>query len=149
MLLREVFNKQMIKLNLENKTKETVFTELVETIAVLHPEFDREIMLTAVNDRESKMNTSVASGVAVPHGYYPGAGDVVGAIGISGAGIDYNALDHKPVHCVFLIIMGETFREKHLGVLSRILSLIQSGVLPHLLTANNPEEVYAILSRFN
>jgi hypothetical protein len=30
-----------------------------------------------------KMNTSVAPGVALPHGYYPGTGGVTGAIGIS------------------------------------------------------------------
>jgi mannitol/fructose-specific phosphotransferase system IIA component (Ntr-type) len=148
-LLHDVFDKQLIKLDLESKTKELVFAELIEAIAAVHPEFDGETMLAAINDRENKMNTSAASGVAVPHGYYPGVGNMIGAIGISKSGIDYDAFDHKPVYCVFLIVMGETSREKHLHVLSRILSLIQSGTLPYLLAANSPEEVYEILSRFN
>lgn len=83
-------------------TKETVFTELVDTIAAVHPELNRNAMLAVIQDRENKMNTSIASGVAVPHGYYPEAGGIVGAIGISKTGIEYNALDHKPVNLVFL-----------------------------------------------
>lgn len=149
MSLREVFDTRLIKLKLENKTKETVFAELIEAMASVYPEFNRDLMATVINDRENKLNTSVASGVAVPHGYYPGYGDVVGAIGVSESGIPYDAPDQKPVHCVFLIIMGETSREKHLHVLSRILSLIQSGGVPYLLSAASPEEVHHILSRFN
>jgi mannitol/fructose-specific phosphotransferase system IIA component (Ntr-type) len=148
-LLNDVFNKQLIKLNLESNTKEEVFAELIGAIADLHPEYNSGEMLEVILEREKKMNTSVASGVAVPHGYYPGTGDVVGAIGISKAGIDYDAPDHKPVHFVFLIIMGEASREKHLGVLSRVLSLINSGALSSMQTARSPEEVYDVLSRFN
>jgi PTS system fructose-specific IIA component/PTS system nitrogen regulatory IIA component len=149
MLLNDVFDKQSIKLNLESKTKETIFTELIDTIADVHHELNRDEMLAVVRDRESKMNTSVASGIAVPHGYYPGAGGVVGAIGISPAGIDYDAPDHKLVHVVFLIVMGEAYREQHLRVLSRILSMIKSGALPYIQEAKGPQEVYDILSRFN
>ncbi|GHV88094.1 PTS fructose transporter subunit IIA [Spirochaetia bacterium] len=149
MLLNEVFNKQSIRLNLESKTKEAAFAELVEAITDVHPELDRDQMLAVIQERESKMNTSVASGVAIPHGYYPGAGDLVGAIGISKAGIAYDAPDHKPVHFIFLIVMGEANREKHLSVLSRTMSMIKSGTLPHLQAAKSPEEVHTILSRFN
>jgi mannitol/fructose-specific phosphotransferase system IIA component (Ntr-type) len=149
MLLNDVFGKQLIKLNLEGNTKEAVFTELIDAIADTHPEFNRDDMLTIIQDREKKMNTSVASGVAVPHGYCPGAGDVVGAIGISKAGIDYDAPDHKPVHFVFLIVMGEASREKHLSVLSRVLSLINSGSLAYIQAAKSPQEVCDILARFH
>ena len=149
MLLCEVFDARVINLNLKNKTKEPVFMELIDAVAAVHPELDRGIMFTAIKTRESKMNTSVVSGVAVPHGYYPGTGVVAGAIGISGPGIEYEALDHKPVHCIFLIIMGETSREKHVRILSRILSLIQSDALSYLRSANSPEEVHTLLSRFN
>jgi mannitol/fructose-specific phosphotransferase system IIA component (Ntr-type) len=149
MLLNDVFDKQLIKLDLESKTKEAVFTELAEAIAELHPEFDNDEMIAAIQDRESKMNTSIALGAAVPHGYYRGGGDVVGAIGISRAGIEYDAPNHKPVHFIFLIIMGEASREKHLRVLSRIMSLINSQALSHIQAAKSPQEVYDILSQYD
>ncbi|GHV07350.1 hypothetical protein FACS189485_17560 [Spirochaetia bacterium] len=149
MILNDVFDKQLIRLDLEGSTKEEVFAELIDAMAELHPDFDRDEMLAVIEERENKMNTSVASGAAVPHGYYKGADDVVGAVGISKAGIDYDAPDQKPVHFIFLIIMGEASREKHLWVLSRVLSLINSGALADIQAAKSPQEVYDTLSRFN
>jgi mannitol/fructose-specific phosphotransferase system IIA component (Ntr-type) len=147
--LKDVFDKQSIKLNLESKTKEAVFTELIDVVADIHPELNRDEIFTAVYDRESKMNTSVAPGVAIPHGYYLGAHNVFGAIGISPIGIDYDALDHKPVHVVFLMIMGEAYREKHLHILSKLLSMIKSGALDYIQEAKSSQDVYNILARFN
>jgi mannitol/fructose-specific phosphotransferase system IIA component (Ntr-type) len=156
MLLNKVFDKSSIKLNLESKTKEAVFTELVEEIVRVHPELNREAVLAGIWDRENKMNTSVAPGVALPHGYYseevPYPVDIAGAIGISPDGIDYGAPDQNPVHFIFLIVMGEKSREKHLRVLSRILTLIDSGILTGIQAAGNyrsRQEVYDILARFN
>ncbi|MDR1248414.1 MAG: PTS sugar transporter subunit IIA [Treponema sp.] len=149
MFLKDVFDKHSIKLNLASKTKEAVFTELIDAITDIHPELNRDEIFTAIYDRESKMNTAIVPGVAVPHGYYLGANNVFGAIGISQTGIDYDALDQKPVHIVFLIIMGEAYREKHLRVLSRLLSMIQSEELGYMQEAKSSQDVYDILSRFN
>lgn len=83
MLLKDVFDQQSIKLNLESKTKEAVFTELIDAIVDIRPELDRDEIFAVVYDREIKMNTSVAPGVAVPHRYYLSAHNVFNAIGIS------------------------------------------------------------------
>jgi mannitol/fructose-specific phosphotransferase system IIA component (Ntr-type) len=136
-------------MRLESKTKDGAFKELIETIGAIHGEFDRDTMLAAVQDRENKMSTSIAPGVAIPHGYYPGTASIFGALGVSESGIDYDAPDQKPVHCIFLIIMGEASREKHLRVLTRIMSLVNSGGLSLLQKAQSPEEIYNILSRIH
>jgi mannitol/fructose-specific phosphotransferase system IIA component (Ntr-type) len=149
MLLHEVFDKRLIKLALENSGKDAVFSELVDAIADIHPEIDREKMDGILQEREQKLNTSVCPGTAIPHGYYPGLDKMVGAIGISKAGIDYDAPDHEPVHVIFMIVMGESSREKHLRVLSRILALIKSGAQDHMVSARSPQEIYDMLSRFN
>jgi mannitol/fructose-specific phosphotransferase system IIA component (Ntr-type) len=145
-LLNDIFAKQSINIHLESKTKDDAFKELIGAIAAIHGEFDRDTMLAAVQDRENKMSTSIAPGVAIPHGYYPGTGSISGALGVSKSGIDYNAPDQKPVHCIFLIIMGEASREKHLRVLTRIMSLVNSGGLSLLQKAQSPEEIHNILS---
>jgi mannitol/fructose-specific phosphotransferase system IIA component (Ntr-type) len=148
-LLSDVFTKQSINIHLESKTKDDAFKELIETIAATHGEFDRDTMLAAIQDRETKMSTSVAPGVAIPHGYYPGTSSIFGALGVSKSGIDYNAPDQKPVYCIFLIIMGEASREKHLRILTRIMSLVNSGGLSLLRQAKSPEEIHNILSRIH
>ncbi|MDR2553651.1 MAG: PTS sugar transporter subunit IIA [Treponema sp.] len=149
MLLSDIFDKQAIKPNLESTTRDEVFSELVQAVTAVHPALDRDISLRAIQERENKLNTSVAPGVAVPHGYYPGTDGIFGAFGFSKSGIAYGALDEKPVHCVFLIIMGDAPREKHLRVLNRIMSLINSGGLELLRNAGGPDEMHRIFSRFH
>jgi mannitol/fructose-specific phosphotransferase system IIA component (Ntr-type) len=149
MLLHEIFSERAIKLNLEADTKEAVFRELVETLADVYPQLNKPNMLSAIQDRERKMSTAVASGIAVPHGYYSGINRIFGAIGISKNGIEYNALDNEPVHFVFLLLMGKSVCEEHLRTLNRLLSLIHSGALASMRTAETAREVNGILSCFH
>jgi mannitol/fructose-specific phosphotransferase system IIA component (Ntr-type) len=148
-LLSDIFNEDAIKLNLESDTKTAVFTELIDSMTVAHPELNKTEMLSVILDRENKMNTAVASGVAVPHGYYPGTSEIIGAIGISRHGIDYGTHDNEPVHFIFLLLMGESVREEHLRILNRVLSLINSGALTSLRKAKDVREVREILLRFH
>ncbi|MDR3247224.1 MAG: PTS sugar transporter subunit IIA [Treponema sp.] len=149
MLLSEVFDLRCIKPDLKSTAKPEVFKELIETIIAVHPELDREEMFAVVNERENKMTTSVIPGVAVPHGCYPGISDVIGAIGISRTGIAYNGDDNKPVYCVFLLLMGEESREKHLHVLNKVFTVLNTPALARIRAANSPQEVYDIMCRFH
>ncbi|GMO16143.1 MAG: PTS sugar transporter subunit IIA [Termitinemataceae bacterium] len=146
MSLSEIFDQKSIIPSLAGKTKLDVFKELIERIAAANPELDKDTMFTAIQDREQKLNTSIAPGVAVPHGYYPGIDGIFGALGISQSGIEYESLDSKPVHCVLLLIMGESAREKHLRVLNRIAFLINSGGTELLLKAKGKAAINEILS---
>jgi PTS system nitrogen regulatory IIA component len=149
MLLSEVFDTRSIKPNLENKTKEGVLKELVEALTAIHPALDRDMSLRAVQDRENKLNTAVAPGTAVPHGHHPGTNGIFGAFGFSKSVINYGAPDGKPVHCVFLVIMGDVSREKHLHVLHRVMSLINCGGLELLRKAKSIDAIHRIFSQFH
>jgi mannitol/fructose-specific phosphotransferase system IIA component (Ntr-type) len=146
MSLCDIFDRRSIKLNLKSLSKTDAFKELVESIAAIHPELDRDTMLAAIQNREQKLNTSVAPGVAVPHGNYPGTGAIFGALGIFPSGIEYEAPDHNPVHYLFLLVMGESSREQHLRVLNQIASMINSGGQELLRKAQTPEDIHDILS---
>ncbi|MDR1420648.1 MAG: PTS sugar transporter subunit IIA [Treponema sp.] len=148
MLLSDIFDIRHIKPNLESRTKDGALEELIEAIAVLHPELDRQEMLDAVSARENLMNTAVMPGVAVPHGYCRISGGVTGAVGISRGGIEYDADDHSPVHCIFLVILGGESRENHLYMLSRLLKLFNSQGIPEIEAASSAREIYDVLRRF-
>ena len=149
MLLNEIFNIQAIKLNLEGTTKEAVFTELADTISAVYPECDQTILLTALWERENKLSTGIASGIAIPHAIYRGIDNVAGAIGISKSGIEYGALDNKPVHVVFMLAMGEQAHENHVRVLNQIFALVQTEALTLMKNAASAQDVYALLSKFH
>ncbi|MDR2178151.1 MAG: PTS sugar transporter subunit IIA [Treponema sp.] len=146
MRLSNVFTRELIKLDLEGKTKNEVFKELVGTIAGLYPEYGREEMLDAVLARENQMNTAVLPGIAVPHGYCSAVGGIIGAAGFSRTGIEYGS--SRPVHSVFLLLLDNFSRERHLQVLSCLLRLFNSEFLAMIGAAKSPQEVYDILYRF-
>jgi mannitol/fructose-specific phosphotransferase system IIA component (Ntr-type) len=147
MLLNEIFISQSIKLNLEGTTKNAVFAEMTEIIAAAHPECNSAELLAAIQERENKMSTGCAAGVAIPHAVCGGI-DMIGAIGVSQKGIDYGALDGNPVHVVFMLAMGEQERENHLHILNQIVRLAQSDALKQVRNANNAQDIYHVLSRF-
>jgi mannitol/fructose-specific phosphotransferase system IIA component (Ntr-type) len=146
MSLSDVFGQEFIKLDLESKTKDEVFAELIETIAGPHPEFDREEMLEALISRENRMNTAILPGVAVPHGYYGVAGGIVGAMGFSRTGIEYGS--PEPVHAIFMLLLDESSREYHLRVLGGLLELLNSPSFAVIRATESPREVYEVLRRF-
>jgi len=148
-LLSEVFNPRSIKINLEGTTKEAVLAELAGEIAVLHPECERSVMLAAIMERENKLSTGVAPGVAIPHGFCRGIRSMAGAIGISRNGIDYEALDNKPVHIVFMLAIGGPASENHLRVLNQIARLATSEALAMIMNAKSAEDIHGILARVN
>jgi mannitol/fructose-specific phosphotransferase system IIA component (Ntr-type) len=148
-LLSNIFDLQSIKLDLDGKTKETAIDELIDTITILHPEVNRAELFAAVREREEKMSTGIANGVAIPHASCGGIGNMVGAIGVSKKGIEYGALDNQPVHIVFLLAMSQRANENHLQILNLIFKFAQSETLELMKSAKNAEEIYAILSRIH
>jgi mannitol/fructose-specific phosphotransferase system IIA component (Ntr-type) len=118
---------------------------LVGAISTVKPELNSEKMLSALHEREAKMDTSVAPGIAIPHGYFHDLKGIIGALGFSPNGIDYGAPDEEPVHLVVMLLLGEGEHERHLKVLSQVLTLIQSGALSQIRNFPSPQTVYDIL----
>ena len=148
-LLKEIFNPQSIILNLKAKTKEEVFVELADAIASLHHGVRSEEILAAMWERENKMSTGIASGVAIPHAFCGSVTGITGAIGISRDGIEYGALDNKPVQVVFMLAIGGPVQEHHLRVLNQIFKLAQSEALALIKKAAAAQDIHAILSQFH
>jgi mannitol/fructose-specific phosphotransferase system IIA component (Ntr-type) len=148
MTLSAIFDEQSILLNLDGKTKEMVFAELIEAITEVHSEFDMKQLGAVIDEREQKMSTGIGSGAAIPHGNYPGVSKAAGAIGVSRTGIDYGSLDNQPVYVVFMIVMGGVCSEQHLRILNQVFTLVNSEALDQIRAAKNAPEVRAILARF-
>ena len=147
-MLNEIFDTSRINLDLESTTKTGVFTELIGTIALPDSDFNRQELFDAVILRESKMNTNILPGIAVPHGYCKIDKGAVGAIGFSREGIQYDSGSRNLVHLFFMLLMDEKSREKDLYILSRLLALLDSEAFAGIRNAKTPSDVYDVLSGF-
>jgi len=144
--LSEIFEPRSIILNLDGKTKESVFNELTKAITAVHSEYDYPSVLASLWERENKLSTGIGSGIAIPHAFYEGINKITGAIGISQTGIEYNALDQKAVNIVFMLIIGRQAHENHLYVLNQLSTLAQSEAPALIKKAHNKETIIDILS---
>ena len=61
------------------------------------------------------------------------------ALGVSRKGIDFNAVDNKPVHILFLVANPPDSQKEYLYILSRIVGLLQhESFRRSLLNSNDP-----------
>ena len=103
MLISEVLTPSLIKLNVEAKTKEELFEEMVQLFVSAGIIADREAAVMALIEREQKMSTGIAPDFALPHGKIMGIKGVVMALGIIRDGMDFDSLDDEPVHVVLTL----------------------------------------------
>lgn len=98
-------------------------------------------------EREQILSTGIGGGVAVPHAQVPGIGQLAMAASIHPAGIDYPALDEKPVRLVFCLIGGSRTAADHLAGLARLARLARRGdALDRLIGVDTGDAFLAVLS---
>jgi len=106
----------------------------------------RPKILDALKAREELVSTGIGSGVAIPHAFSNKIEQVVAIFGRSKAGINFEAVDHAPVHLIVLFIVPQQNYQLHLRTLSAIAKLFSSATIRLELTAAETcEEVLAIL----
>jgi len=78
----------------------------------------------AVVERESVLSTGVGSGIALPHGKYPGLSSLEIVAGTTREPVDFEAVDGGPVQLVVLMVgppSAAGYHVKTLGHISRTL----------------------------
>jgi len=84
-----------------------------------------EEIIKALIEREEEASTGMGKGIAVPHVKHNAVKDVVAAIGRSGVGIDFSALDKQPVYSIILLISPTDNPDKHLQTMEYVFKHLQ------------------------
>ena len=87
--------------------------------AGVRPEHERAV-LDALADREAVLSTGIGLGIAVPHVRHAHVPLEVMRVGRSREGLAFDAIDGKPVHAVFTILMPSGNHRRHVEVLGAI-----------------------------
>src|SRR5271167_4430692 len=85
---------------------------------------NREAIIAVVKKRESSMSTGIGFGIGIPHASTDLIQEVVGALGRSTTGIEFDALDNQPVNLVMLFLVPQGQFQKHLHTLANIAKLL-------------------------
>ncbi len=134
--------------NLESTAKYQAIHELLDKVPVFRNLDRRDYLEKAVVGRERVQSTGLGNGVAVAHGKTPAVGEIVMALGISHTGIEFDAVDAKPVHFLFVVANPPGMQLEYLLALSVLIRVIRDDRFRNeLLQCNDSGEVEARLNR--
>jgi len=146
MKLSNLIEEDLMGFDLQSSSKDDVIKELVELAARSKLVRDKSLLLDEVQKREKLVTTGVGWGVAFPHAKTKAMKGIVITFGRSDKGVDFGAMDQKPVHLFFLIAAPEDTIGAHLNVMARLSFLMKSqDNRERLLSARNPGEVLEVL----
>ena len=124
--LGDILSKEQILPDLRATTRWEAIDELIENLVAngkIKAEH-REAVAAVVRKRETSMSTGIGFGIGIPHASTDLINEVVGALGRSRAGVNFDALDNQPVHLVMLFLVPQGQFQKHLHTLANIAKLL-------------------------
>ena len=87
----------------------------------------RDAIAAVVKKRETSMSTGIGFGIGIPHASTDLIKEVVGALGRSRKGMNFDALDNQPVNLVMLFLVPQGQFQKHLHTLANIAKLLHKA----------------------
>jgi PTS system fructose-specific IIA component len=107
---------------------------------------DRERALADLLQREEAATTGVGFGIGIPHAKTSAVSRPSVAFARSEAGIDFDAMDDRPAHLLFVLLAPEACGDEHLEILSSLSrALIHEEVRESLRTAESVEGIRTVL----
>jgi len=146
MKIRDIFDESLIIQELNGHTKHEAIQEMVDRLDSTGKLVNKEAYHQAVLNREAKYSTGIGMGVAIPHGKSSGVRETALVFARSSDGIDFDSMDGKPVHLLFMIAVPDEVSDDHLKILGTISSmLMHQNIRNDLMEATSFEEVNDVL----
>jgi mannitol/fructose-specific phosphotransferase system IIA component (Ntr-type) len=145
MELREFFSEDAIQLNLQGSSKDDVLKELIALLKL--DEKSDGMLFKMLKRRENLGSTGIGRGIAIPHCRSLVVNRLRVAFGRKASGVDFKAIDEKPVNFFFLIVAPPLeVSNQYLPVLGKIAQFSKETDVPQrLLTIKEPKEFLALL----
>lgn len=149
MHLADILTPAQIIPEMRAKDRWEAIDELVEQLVAAGriPAEHRQDIAAVVKKREQSMSTGIGFGVGIPHAVSDLISEVVGVLGRSTQGMQFDALDNQPVKLVILFLVPQGQFQKHLHTLSNIAKNLHNADFRNALaTASNADAVYQVIA---
>ncbi len=101
-MIEKLLREDRILLDLKAKDKEGVLREMVSVLNL--PKDKEDLLISSLMQREKLGSTGIGKGIAIPHCRSVAVDNITLIVGISKEGVDFDSLDGKPVHIIFMLV---------------------------------------------
>ncbi|TVZ40752.1 phosphotransferase IIA-like nitrogen-regulatory protein PtsN [Alteromonadaceae bacterium 2753L.S.0a.02] len=127
---------------------------LIETLAGIFANAEESLDETELFQhmiaRERLGSTGIGGGIAIPHCRFNTGGATLCACITLDEGIDFDAVDGKPVDLVFAMLVPEDAQDEHLQTLASLAETLQNAdFVKRLRTCNSDQELFKVASSVN
>src|SRR5256714_2038710 len=127
--LADILSRDQIITELHAATRWEAIDELINNLVStgkIKPEH-HDAIAAVVKKRESSMSTGIGFGIGIPHASTDLIYEVVGSLGRSKKGVNFDALDNQPVNLVMLFLGPQGQVQKNLPTLANIAKLLHKA----------------------
>lgn len=145
MELREFFSEDAVQLELQGTSKDEILKELIGLLKL--DEKSEGMLFKMLKRRENLGSTGIGRGIAIPHCRSLVVNRLRVAFGRKRDGVDFKAIDDKPVNFFFLIVAPPLeVSNQYLPVLGKIAQFSKESDVPgRLLELDAPAQFMALL----
>lgn len=149
MQLREFFSEDAISLHLQGTRKDDVLKEMIGLFKL--DEKQQVMLFKMLKRRETLGSTGIGSGIAIPHCRSLVVSQLRVAFGRKLEGLDFKAIDDKPVYYIFLIVAPPLeVSNQYLPVLGKLAQFAKEPDVPERLAkVATPREFLELLEEKN
>lgn len=147
MKITDMLKREFVLEPLKADNKRDVLAELAGVFAQGSVNVHPEAVLHVLLERERLGSTGIGDGIAIPHGKISGLEEMMVSFGRSREGINFDAMDGKPVHLFFLLMAPENSAGQHLKALAKISRMLKdANFRKNLLDADTHADLYRIIA---
>ncbi len=126
-MLTEVLEEDLVITELRSKDKEGVIEEMASRLVERGMVKGEKRFIKALKQREKIASTAIGGGVAIPHARSDTVEGLSVVLARSEEGIDFDSVDGKPVHLIFMIASHPDINKEYLQILARIARLCKNA----------------------
>ena len=148
MKMMDFLHEKAVSVDIKATKKSDVIKELVDLLSQTHPLKQNDKLIKTLMNRESLGSTGIGQGIGIPHAKSDIVHELIGVLGISKAGVDFDSLDGEPTHIFILLVAPEDAAGPHLKALAKISRMLKDKFIrDSLIAAKDPKAVIDIISQ--
>ncbi len=147
MKVQTLLSEDMIIPEISSRERDSALEEIVGFLESKKKIRNGKDLFEKLIQREKLGSTAIGDGIAIPHCKLKEAESPLLVLAVSKRGVQFEALDGKPTHILFLVVSSPDDPGQSLQILASIAHLVRkAGSLPkRIMAAKNPRKILEII----